>query len=319
MARLKRTDSEPPPAEILADEEPRYLRRQRPVEVRRQSLGRRLRENWLVWLKWLVIAATGGAAVFAAAHFFLFSPQVILADSEQVELTGNQFVPRSAVLEVFAADQGRSVLRVPLEERRVALERIAWVEQARVARVLPNRLHVELVERRPVAFLRTGSELALVDVHGVILDRPPQGDFRFPVVTGLSEAMPRPERERRMQLFAQFEKDIESVRAGAAGQLSEVDLRDSSDLRATLASVPDVAPSGDGPQALLVHFGSGDFAAKFKVLLENYTQWRFTAGRVESVDLRFRKQVVVNPELKQPAPGRDSGTAGSAKEQKQQR
>lgn len=313
---MKRTDSEPPPAELLTDEEPRYLRRQKPVEVRRQSLGRRLRENYLLWLKWLVIVVTGGTALFAAAHFFLFSPQVILADSDQVELSGSQFVPRSAVLEVFASDQGRSVMRVPLEERRVTLERIAWVEQARVSRVLPNRIRVELVERQPVAFLRAGSELALVDIHGVILERPPQGDFRFPVVTGFSEAMPQPERERRMQLFAQFGKDIESVRAGAAEQLSEVDLSDSSDLRATLARVPDAAPSGEGPQALMVHFGGGEFAAKFKTLLDNYAQWRSSAGRVESVDLRFRKQVVVNPEPGQPAPGRDGG---ASKEPKQKR
>jgi hypothetical protein len=32
------------------------------------------------------------------------------------------------------------------------------------------------------------------------------------------------------------------------------------------------------------------------VFLENIAQWRATVGRVESVDLRFSRQVVVNPE-----------------------
>jgi hypothetical protein len=47
---------------------------------------------------------------------------------------------------------------------------------------------------------------------------------------------------------------------------------------------------------LLVHFGNKDFDTKFRVLVENIAQWRATAGRVDSVDLRFSKQVVVNPE-----------------------
>jgi hypothetical protein len=35
---------------------------------------------------------------------------------------------------------------------------------------------------------------------------------------------------------------------------------------------------------------------KYRLLAENITQWRASAGRVESVDLRFSRQVVVNPE-----------------------
>jgi hypothetical protein len=32
------------------------------------------------------------------------------------------------------------------------------------------------------------------------------------------------------------------------------------------------------------------------VVLRNLAEWRASAGRVESVDLRFERQVVVNPE-----------------------
>jgi hypothetical protein len=45
-----------------------------------------------------------------------------------------------------------------------------------------------------------------------------------------------------------------------------------------------------------VHFGDGDFGNKYRLLLDNIGQWRASAGRVESVDLRFARQVVVNPE-----------------------
>jgi cell division protein FtsQ len=79
--------------------------------------------------------------------------------------------------------------------------------------------------------------------------------------------------------------------------VSEVDLSDAADLRATLerlpaGSVADAAAAGP----IVVHFGNGDFQNKYRVLLENIGQWRATAGRVDSVDLRFNGQVVVNPE-----------------------
>ena len=301
MERVKRVAPDSLPAEILGDDEPRYLRRQKPVEVRKKSFGKRLRESWRAWLTRGGIGAAACAALAVGLHFFLFSPAVILAAPEQVEVAGNHYVSRETVVNLFAADQGRSVLRVPLEERRATLERIAWVGEAHVLRILPNRIRVEIVERQPVAFLRTGSDLALIDASGVILERPAQGDFHLPVVAGVGEAMPRGERERRMKMFIDFLKETEQVRAGANEHLSEADLADATDLRATLAGLPDVAGAAEGPQAVLVHFGATDFGGKFRLLLENYPQWRAAAGHVESIDLRFRGQVVVNPESRQSA------------------
>lgn len=298
MERAKRLAPESLPAEILGDDEPRYLRRQKPVEVRKKGLSRRVRDSWRVWVTRGAIAGAISGALAGAVYFFLFSPQVILAAPEQVEVIGNRYVTREAVVNLFAVDRGRSVLRIPLAARRLELERIAWVNQAYVQRILPNRIRVEVLEREPVAFLRSGSELALVDGGGVILERPTQGAFHFPVVTGISEAMPRPERERRMKMFVEFMTEIEQVRAGSIERLSEADLADATDLRATLTGLPDSASATEGLQAVVVHFGAGEFGTKFALLLENFPRWRAAAGHVQSIDLRFRGQVVVNPESK---------------------
>jgi cell division protein FtsQ len=273
--------------------------------VRRKTVGRRIREDWLPWLKVTALILAAGVVVFGAARFLLYSPALLLTDPEQVEVTGNQYVGRAAILDLFAPDRHRSVLRVPLEARRAQIEEIAWIEHARVMRVLPSRIRVEVVERQPAAFLRSGTDLALIDAQGVILDRPVQGDFRLPVVSGLSEAVPPAERESRMKMFGQFLSEIESVRPGAASLLSEVDVSSAEDLRATMTGLPGAAASssategteGAAPeQAVLVHFGAGDFAGRFRTLLKNFNQWQAQAGRVASIDLRFKKQVVVNPE-----------------------
>jgi cell division protein FtsQ len=296
------------PPEVLAEEEPRYLRRQKPVEVRRRKLGGRAWSRYRRGAVAVLAAAallTGG---YWAVDFALNAPHFKL---EGVAVRGNQFVAGGAVLEVFSADTGRSVLRIPLDERREALERIAWVERATVRRVLPNRLEVEITERRPVAFLRLGAEMALADAFGVILERPLEAEFNFPVVTGLSESLPLAEREKRMRLYLQFLKEIDLARPGAAEHVSEVDLSEGGDVRATLAGLPELA-GGESEEAssVLVYFGGADFHSKYRVFLENIAQWRATAGRVESVDLRFERQVVVNPEAR-PATQARSAVAGA--------
>src|SRR5262249_30055528 len=159
--------------------------------------------------------------------------------------------------------------RIPLEVRRRQLETLPWVERATVRRALPNRIQVDITERAPIAFLREGSGLSLVDSHGVILERPLEGDFHFPVVTGISQQTPLEDREQRMQLFSKFMQEIASLKPEATDQVSEVDLSDVHDLRATLAGFEnDLADHTGGAGALaapvLVHFGDEDFADKYQ-------------------------------------------------------
>jgi hypothetical protein len=123
-----------------------------------------------------------------------------------------------------------------------------------------------------------------------------------------------------MQLFAGFMQQLGSARAGATDQVSEVDLSDAHDLRASLtgfqagtasaassasadsagsgasgSSLESSAESwGDADAPILVHFGDSDFEAKYQTLIDKMAQWRATAGRVESVDLRFNGEAVVN-------------------------
>jgi cell division protein FtsQ len=301
-------DADAYPQEVLAGEEPKYLRRQKPLEIKRRKFGRKA---WTTYLRVTIWAALGLASAWAAydlGHFLLASPEMALIHPDQVSLSGNQYVTRASVLEIFAADRSHSVLRIPIEKRRSELEAIPWVESATVRRALPNKIEVEIVERTPIAFLRDGGDMALVDVHGVILDRPLTANFHFPVVTGIDADTPLEDREQRMQLFSGFMQQVESARAGASEQVSEVDLSDGHDIRATLSGLQragisasassDAAPGewGQADAPIVVHFGDGDFAAKYQTLVEDIGQWRATAGRVESVDLRFSREAVVNPD-----------------------
>jgi cell division protein FtsQ len=289
--------------ELLVDEEPRYLRRQRPLEIRHKKFGAR---GWLFYRRvfvWIIVGAAGVTSAVAAGNFLLYSPQMLILKADQIELVGNRIVTREAVVQQFARDRNRSVLQVPLDERRSQLEALPWVESASVQRVLPNRLRVELTERTPIAFLQNGTELALIDVHGVILDRPEGEDLHFPIVTGMSENMPREERERRMQTYQEFLKDIDLVGFSSSRgvkqariavhpseKVSEVDLSNPKDLRVVMTGLMGINEA----QAVTIHFGQTDFPGKFTMLVDNFAQWHAKAGCVRSVDLQFSRQIVLN-------------------------
>jgi cell division protein FtsQ len=282
--------------ELTADDEPKYLRRQKPVEIRRRKLAGKTWPFYRRFFVWTVVGGTLATAGYFSTRYALYSPQMLLLRPDQIDVSGNRIVAREEVQKLFVRDRDRSVLRVPLETRRVQVQDIPWVEEASVARILPNRLRVEITERTPVAFFRNGNELTLIDAHGVILDRPEGEDFHFPIVTGMSEGLAREERQKRMQTYAEFMKNIDLVKSGSSERVSEIDLGNPRDLSAVLTGLGVDA----GTPAVTVHFGQGDFTGKYRTLVDNFTQWQASAGPVRSIDLRYSRQVVVNPDTSSP-------------------
>jgi cell division protein FtsQ len=289
--------------EVIAEDEPRYLRRQKPVEIRRKKFSGR---GWPFYRRLLLLAlaaVAGIAAAFYGTQFLLYSPFMLLLKPDQIEVSGNRIVSREAVLKQFVHDRNRSVLRVPLDTRRSQLEQIPWVESASVQRILPNRLRVELTERTPVAFARIGNELSLIDAHGVILYRPRGEELHFPIVSGVSEDLPRDQREKRMQTYEEFMKDVDLVRGGSSDRVSEIDLSNPKDLRVVMTGLA----TANDTQAVTIHFGASEFTGKYKMLVDNFSQWQANAGHVQSIDLQYSRQVVVNS---------DTGTGTTAARKK---
>ncbi len=176
---MKAANADAYPQEVLADEEPKYLRRQKPVEIKRRKFGKKAWKTYAKVAAWSAAGVVLAGTSYVVGHFLLSSRQMALVRPDQIQLTGANYVAKASVMEIFRADRNHSLLRIPLDERRRELEAIPWVERATVLRALPDRVEVDIKERTPIAFLREGNTLALVDVHGVILDRPVKGDFHF--------------------------------------------------------------------------------------------------------------------------------------------
>lgn len=280
-------NNEKPTNTDWSSDDARYRRPRRPVEVRRP---RRWKEVMVISLRVLAVAAALVALVGGGYFVYRFattSSIFQLAETEAIEVSGNQQVALAEIRGRFTADIGSTVLAVPLEERRRSLEEIAWVESATVQRLLPRGLHIYLHERTPVAFLRQGQSLALVDRAGVILSPPESVSYNFAVLTGIAEVLPPPERRARIQIYLEMMADLDREGKNYSRQLSEIDLSDPEDVRA-------LVPDGDG--VVLLHFGRDRYQEKFETYRQHRPLWQQSGETVHAVDLRYRGQIVLNPE-----------------------
>ncbi|MFP5233446.1 MAG: cell division protein FtsQ/DivIB [Acidobacteriota bacterium] len=248
--------------------------------------------------------STGGRIVFASLAFVLLAalvmawvsaraylmrdPRFVLATSDDVQIAGAEHLSRDQVLNVFAPDLARSIFRVPLGERRAALEQLPWVAHATVMRLLPDVLRVNIAERIPVAFVRQGTEIGLVDSSGVLLDMPPEaaGDprYSFPVLTGISALEPLADRAAKIQVYLQFMRALDGAGQHLTESVSEVDISDPEDLRALITS---------GGSDVLVHFGQEHFLKRYQEFEQHLPEWRQAYPRLASVDMRYQGQIVL--------------------------
>jgi cell division protein FtsQ len=99
--------------------------------------------------------------------------------------------------------------------------------------------------------------------------------------------------------------------------LSEVDVSDDHDLKATLIGLQagfdgSTYAGVDASAPLLVHFGDGDFEAKYQTLIEKIGEVRAKVGPLESVDLRFDGELVANPDVTATPPQAAAATKATA-------
>ena len=196
----------------------------------------------------------------------------------------------SGAIGLQGGDIGRNIFFVPLAERKVQLEQIPWVESASVMRFVPNRLGVEIHERTPVAFARIGARISLIDAGGTLMELTPNGKrkYSFPVIAGMNSGEPLSTRAARMKNYNDLVQQLDADGASYSRDLSEVDLSDPEDVKVVVAD-----PSGE----VLVHLGSGNYLQRYKVYVTHVQQWRQQFDKLESVDLRYDGQIIVNPDL----------------------
>jgi len=275
--------------DLDAEKESPFLRAQKRVSARRSPLPKKTAAR-LLWVALAVLVA--GVVAFGAVilhHYGERSWRFRLDSSDNIELAGLSNVTRSQIMEVMGGDIGRNVFFIPLDQRQKQLEQIPWVASASVMRFAPNRIKIHIHERTPVAFARVGSKIMLIDAGGVLMDLTNKKKFSFPVIVGMFANEPLSTRSIRMKTFNELMRELDSSGGHYSQDLSEVDLTDTEDVKVLTND-----PQGE----ILVHLGSSNYLDRFKIYVAHLREWRQQFAKLESVDLRYDRQIIVNPDLR---------------------
>ena len=278
--------------DLDVNEESPFLRGQKRVSARRSSLPRKTASRLL----WGIVAALGlcaaGLGMAAMYHYGERSWRFRVDSSDNIEISGMHNVTKSQIMEVLGADIGRNIFFIPLAQQKAQLEQIPWVESASVMRFAPNRLKVEIHERTPVAFARVGPRMALIDAGGTLMELPTKRKFSFPVILGMNPGEPLSTRAPRMKAYREMVSELDSGGGRYSQDLSEVDLADLEDVKVRVND-----PAGD----VLVHLGASDYLRRYKIYVTHAQAWRQQFQKLESVDLRYDNQIIVNPDMERTA------------------
>jgi hypothetical protein len=112
--------------------------------------------------------------------------------------------------------------------------------------------------------------------------------YSFAVIAGMNAGEPLSMRAARMKNYNQLVRELDSSGAHYSQELSEVDLSDPEDVKVLAA---------DANGEALVHLGSGNYLQRYKTYVTHVQQWRQQFEKLESVDLRYDGQIIVNPDL----------------------
>jgi cell division protein FtsQ len=205
------------------------------------------------------------------------------------EINGLQNIPQNQVLVKIRELQqpDRNLMRLDLDRLRRSLELIPWVKTVVVRRVLPDKLMIDIEEREPVAFARVAQGTLLIDGEGILLENNPENlsQSDFPVILGMESGYVPEVLRRNRERIALYQQLMRSLNRGGAGlsrDLSEVHLQDPGNVSVIL--------NGD---TVLVYLGRDGFQEKFRRYLAASKELKKKYRNLDSVDLRYRDQVVI--------------------------
>jgi cell division protein FtsQ len=87
-----------------------------------------------------------------------------------VYLEGRKYTPMADVDQALNLKMGDPILALSLSDMRARLEAVPRVKYAEVARVLPDQLHITILERQPIAVWQNEGKMHLIDNDGVVME-----------------------------------------------------------------------------------------------------------------------------------------------------
>ena len=108
---------------------------------------------------------------------------------QEVKLYNRQHTSRQEILDALNVKIGTPLLSFDVDAAKMRIEQIGWVAEAKVQRILPDRLEISIIERDPFAIWQIDGKHRLVDRQGVVVaDKVLRGYHLLPLIVGKGAA-----------------------------------------------------------------------------------------------------------------------------------
>jgi cell division protein FtsQ len=226
--------------------------------------------------------------------FISHSPRFCLT---KVEVRGNRKTSEKEILEKAKIRLDGNIFRMDLGKIKDRVKEDSRIKEVRVKRQLPDRLLIEVEEKKPALWvnlpeglcgLSKDQEIIPLEEEDFHCDLPIVTGLESPAVVGEQSAAPYQRwPDTRAKFVSDFWNSMLEEDSSFADIISEIDLHEKANLVLYLI-----------PGAIQVNMGKGDFEKKLK-RLKAVLNYQERTARPALIDLRFKDQVV----LRESSPG----------------
>ena len=194
-----------------------------------------------------------GFQIFMGSRFFALNG---------VTVEGNTLLSQQEIEALVKSVVPRGVISADLQKVREKLKTNPLIRDAEVARLLPDRLRVQIVEREPVALARRADgHIVCVDAEGMMFGgyETWRGKTMPPTITGLVENDNKPNEINRqwVMTYRQLMADLDQSEPALSSRIDEIHFDRDEGVRLTLAD-----------SRILVLIGKEDFRARLNAALD---------------------------------------------------
>lgn len=261
--------------------------KRRPAARRHET--RETAERWMPQVAWrspamigagAFLALAAGAGLVQGGHLGLGAGTAVAAEDtrawypvEEILAAGHYHTRRKDLLTAIAVKPGDDMMDVDPVAIRDRVEGLDWIESAKVARLWPATLQVQVVEKEPYAIWQSKGVSWLIDRKGRPITRDGVGEFAgLPLVVGDGAPQHAAELVEILKRFPAIQRLVKaSVRVG--------DRRWDLHLK-------------NGVQVRLPEDGVEDALQRLTVLQQ---EQKIFDRDIESIDLRLPDRLVIKP------------------------
>ena len=102
----------------------------------------------------------------------------------EVFVKGRNRTSKNDILKAMAVKKGMPMIAIDLENARKNLEALPWIESVSIERRMPNLVHVNIIEKQPIAIWQQRGKYFPLDTNGTAVKTSSKGLENLPLVVG---------------------------------------------------------------------------------------------------------------------------------------